>query len=621
MSEDRKNCGGDSKAGQETAQASVLNPKATSDAQTTLRVAGMDCPDEIAAIERVLNPLAGIRGVNVNLMAGTATIAHETSVTPEQLVKAIGTAGLKASSATDGNETEDEYGAEFNKLRIILVSVSGVFTGLALLLQWHKLFEKRIKEFPEVREVFAKMGTAEIATDPMPPSVADCFVMLKPRREWPDPKKPKAQLVAELEAAVKQIPGNNYELTQPIQMRFNELISGVRADVAVKVFGDDLAVMAETAEQIEKVLETVPGAADVKTEQSTGLPVLSVDIDRAKLARYGLNIAEVQEAVQIAMGGKDAGMLFQGDRRFPIVVRLPEHLRSDLDAMRRIPIPLPKREDEGDKSGVTSVFSKLAGGGTGSAFIPLGELAEFKVEPGLNQVNRENGKRRIVTTANVRGRDLAGFVADAQQRIRDGVEIPSGYWIEWGGQFENLLSASARLKLVVPVALLLILLLLFTAFGSIKDALLIFTGVPMALTGGIFALWLRDIPLSISAGVGFIALSGVAVLNGVVMFTFINKLIEDGATVDDAVFRGSVTRLRPVLMTALVASLGFVPMAIATGPGAEVQRPLATVVIGGIISSTLLTLLVLPVLYRVFHRSPKTDTVVPSVDAVPEPAR
>jgi heavy metal efflux system protein len=474
-------------------------------------------------------------------------------------------------------------------------------TSLSQAVQMQDILEKRVKEFPEVKEMFAKIGTAEIATDPMPPSVADCFVMLKPRREWPDPGKSKAQLVAELEAAVKEVPGNNYEFTQPIQMRFNELISGVRADVAVKVFGDDLNAMAEISGRIEQVLGTVPGAADVKTEQSTGLPVLSVEIDRAKLARYGLNIAEVQEVVEIAMGGKDAGMLFQGDRRFPIVVRLPENLRSNLDAMRRIPIPLPKREDTAEKSRALPVAANFGAGGAGSAFIPLGELAAFKVEPGLNQVNRENGKRRIVTTANVRGRDLAGFVADAQERIRTQVKIPSGYWLEWGGQFENLLSASARLQIVVPVALLLILLLLFTAFGTMKDALLVFTGVPMALTGGIVALFVRGIPLSISAGVGFIALSGVAVLNGVVMFTFINKLIEDGASVDDAVFRGSISRLRPVLMTALVASLGFVPMALATGPGAEVQRPLATVVIGGIISSTLLTLLVLPALYRIFH--------------------
>ncbi len=471
-------------------------------------------------------------------------------------------------------------------------------TSLSQAVQMQDMLEKRIKEFPEVKEIFSKLGTAEIATDPMPPNVADCFIILQPRRDWPDPKKPKEEVIAEIEAAVTRIPGNNYEFTQPIEMRFNELISGVRADVAVKIFGDDLETMAATSEEIEKALTTIPGAADLKTEQSTGLPILNVEIDRARLARYGLNLAEVQEAVEIAMAGKEAGMLFEGDRRFPIVVRLPEALRNDLHALRRIPIPLPKRE--------TSVVRKVSAESADAAFIPLGELAEFKVEPGLNQVNRENGKRRIVTTANVRGRDLAGFVAEAQERIRAEVAIPAGSWLEWGGQFENLISASKRLQTVVPVALLLILLLLFSAFGSVKDALLIFTGVPMALTGGILALWLRGIPLSISAGIGFIALSGVAVLNGVVMFTFIKKLLQDGVPVDEAIFRGSITRLRPVLMTALVASLGFVPMALATGPGAEVQRPLATVVIGGIISSTLLTLLVLPALYRMFHRRPES---------------
>ena len=476
-------------------------------------------------------------------------------------------------------------------------------TSLSQAVQMQDILEKRVKEFPEVKEVFAKMGTAEIATDPMPPSVADCYIMLKPRKEWPDPLKPKARLVAELEAAVKEVPGNNYEFTQPIQMRFNELISGVRADVAVKVFGDDLTVLAETSEKIAEVLESVPGAADVKTEQSTGLPVLSVDIDRAKLALYGLHIAEVQEAVAIAMGGKTVGAVFEGDRRFPIVVRLPEELRSDVDAMRRIPIPLPVRDERPKPD--RPPHEVVERPGKAATFIPLGEIATFTVEPGLNQVNRENGKRRIVTTANVRGRDLAGFVSEAQARIRDDVKIPAGNWVEWGGQFENLLSATARLQIVVPVALFLIMLMLFMAFGSVGNALLVFTGVPMALTGGILALWLRDIPLSISAGVGFIALSGVAVLNGVVMFTFIHKLIADGVPVDAAVFRGSVSRLRPVLMTALVASLGFVPMAIATGPGAEVQRPLATVVIGGIVSSSLLTLVVLPVLYRIFYRDRK----------------
>ncbi len=475
-------------------------------------------------------------------------------------------------------------------------------TSLTQAIQMQDILEERIKEFPEVKEVFAKLGTAEIATDPMPPSVADGFVMLKPRSEWPNPSKPKAQLVAEMEKAARLVPGNNYEFTQPIQMRFNELISGVRSDVAVKVFGDDMDVLNETAEQIEAVLKTVPGAADVKTEQTTGLPLLTIELDRAKMARYGLNVSDVQEVVEIALGGKEAGQLFEGDRRFAILVRLPERLRTDLDALRRIPIPLPESQP------VSTVSNRAGGELVSIGTLPLGEIATIEIAPGPNQISRESGKRRVVVTANVRGTDIATFVAEAQQKIDADVKIEPGYWINWGGQFENLISATKRLQIVVPVALALIMLLLFTAFGSMKDALLVFTGVPMALTGGILALWLRDIPLSISAGVGFIALSGVAVLNGVVMISFIKKLREEGATLDDAIFRGSVTRLRPVLMTALVASLGFVPMALATGPGAEVQRPLATVVIGGIISSTLLTLVVLPVIYRMFHRDKSSAT-------------
>ncbi|HEY5768368.1 MAG TPA: efflux RND transporter permease subunit [Terrimicrobium sp.] len=361
----------------------------------------------------------------------------------------------------------------------------------------------------------------------------------------------------------------------------------------------------ETGGQIEDVLKSIPGAADVKMEQTTGLPLLSIDIDRAKLARFGLNLADVQDSIAIALGGRQAGQFFEGDRRFPIIVRLPENLRGNLEAMRRLPIPLPAQRE----TRVTKVSADLDP--TASRFIPLGEIARLTVEPGVNQINREDGKRRVVVTANVRGRDLGSFVAEAERRIGSDVEIPAGYWLDWGGQFENLISASKRLQIVVPAALLLILLLLYGAFKSIKDVLLVFTGVPMALTGGILALWLRGIPLSISAAVGFIALSGVAVLNGIVMISFIKKLREEGASLDDAIFRGSVTRLRPVLMTALVASFGFVPMALATGPGAEVQRPLATVVIGGIISSTLLTLIVLPVLYRIFNRdrSPSTGNL------------
>ena len=382
--------------------------------------------------------------------------------------------------------------------------------------------------------------------------------------------------------------------------------------------GDEMEVMEETAGQIEKLLKGVPGAVDVKLEQTTGLPLLTIEINRQALARYGLNIADVQEVIEIAIGGKEAGQVFEGDRRFAILVRLPENIRTDLEALKRLPVPLPKRDEKDGK--MTRVASLRDSAAAEADFVPLGEIADFNLAPGPNQISRENAKRRVVVTANVRGRDIASFVGEAQKRIAAEVTIEPGYWIAWGGQFENLISAGQRLKVVVPVALLLILLLLFGAFGSIKDALLVFTGVPMALTGGIVALWLRGIPLSISAAVSFIALSGVAVLNGVVMISFIKKLMAEGATVDDAIFRGSLTRLRPVLMTALVASLGFVPMAIATGPDAEVQRPLATVVIGGILSSTALTRLVLPAIYRMFHRPAKRREEEPATAPEPQPA-
>ncbi len=445
--------------------------------------------------------------------------------------------------------------------------------------------ERVVKSFPEVDKIFAKIGTAEIATDPMPPNVADNFVMLKPIDQWPDPSRSKADLVSAIQAAVMKIPGNNYEFTQPIQMRFNELISGVRSDVAVKVFGDDMDVMNPTAEQIAKVLESVPGAADVKVEQTTGLPMLTLNIDRDKTSRLGLNVGDVQEALSIAVGGREAGLVFQGDRRFDILVRLPDAARGNLEAIKRIPIRLPAAE-----------------GVQRAAYVQLGDVASLDIAPGPNQISREDGKRRVVVTANVRGRDIGSFVAEAQAKLDAQVKVPTGYWTTWGGTFEQLQSAAKRLQIVVPVALLLVFMLLFAMFGNIKDGLLVFTGVPFALTGGIVALWLRDIPLSISAGVGFIALSGVAVLNGLVMIAYIRSLREGGLSLDSAIEEGALTRLRPVLMTALVASLGFVPMAIATGTGAEVQRPLATVVIGGILSSTALTLLVLPILYRLMHR-------------------
>ncbi len=464
-------------------------------------------------------------------------------------------------------------------------------TSLSTAIDMQHAVERKFKTYPEVDYVFSKIGTAEIATDPMPPSVADTYVMLKSRDQWPDPRRLKTDLVEQMQRELPLVPGNNYEFIQPIQMRFNELIAGVRSDVAVKVFGDDIDVLAEVGERIEAVLAAVPGAADTQLEQTTGLPILTIRLKRAEMARLGLNVADVQDVIEVAIGGKTVGQVFDGDRRFDILVRLPETLRTDMDAMAHIPVPLPRSTGVG-----------VAAASSGGGFVPLGAVAEFEVAPGPNQVSRENGKRRVVVTANVRGRDIGSFVAEAEQRIRDAVTVPPGYWTTWGGQFEQLLSARTRLQVVVPVALLLIFGLLFMTFGNVRDALLVFTGVPLALTGGVFFLWVRGIPFSISAAVGFIALSGVAVLNGLVMITFINKLRDDGQPLEDAVMQGAVARLRPVLMTALVASLGFLPMALATGRGAEVQRPLATVVAGGILSSTALTLLVLPVLYRLFGR-------------------
>ncbi|TMN20575.1 CusA/CzcA family heavy metal efflux RND transporter [Pseudoxanthomonas sp. X-1] len=469
-------------------------------------------------------------------------------------------------------------------------------TSLEQSVAMQETLEKRLAQFPEVANIFSKIGTAEVATDPMPPSMADTFLMLKPRDQWPDPRKPKAELVEELEAAAKEIPGSNYEFTQPIQMRTNELISGVRSDVAVKVYGDNLDQLTRLASRVERIMRSVPGAEDVKAEQVTGLPLLTITPDPAALARYGLNPGDVQETVATAIGGSVAGQLIEGDRRFDLVVRLPESQRQDPAVLADLPIPLPE-------SASVDESSRLATGANGGPrTVPLREVAKIQVERGPNQINRENGKRRVVITANVRERDLGGFVGELRTRIGQDVRLPEGYWIDYGGTFEQLISASQRLGVVVPVTLALIFALLFMAFGSAKDAAIVFSGVPLALTGGVLALALRGIPLSISAGVGFIALSGVAVLNGLVMIAFIRRLREQGDALDDAVRDGALGRLRPVLMTALVASLGFLPMALNIGAGSEVQRPLATVVIGGIVSSTALTLLVLPVLYRWLHR-------------------
>lgn len=458
-------------------------------------------------------------------------------------------------------------------------------TSLQQAVDSQEQLESEIKKMPEVEHVFAKIGTAEVATDAVPPSVADNFIILKPRDEWPDPNKSKADVVGDLEAIVTPIPGNRYEFLQPIQMRFNELIAGVRAELAIKVFGDDFDTLIALGDAIEAAVGQVDGAADLVVEQTTGLPVLTIIPDREALARYSLTLSEVQDLVSTALGGFKVGQIYEGDQRVDVVVRLPESLRSNPDELLNLPVPL----DGGD-------------------FVPLRELARTELVSGLNQVNRENGKRRVIVTANVRGRDLGSFVNEVQTTIAAQVEVPAGYWIEYGGTYQNLQSAGKRLSIVVPVTLVLIVGLLVMALGSIRDAGIIFTGVPLALTGGIVALLLRDIPFSISAAVGFIALSGIAVLNGLVMVAFIRDLQSHGRSLDESIVEGALTRLRPVLMTALVASLGFVPMALNTGIGSEVQRPLATVVIGGIISSTLLTLLVLPALYRLVHgRKPEKE--------------
>ncbi|WP_309630213.1 CusA/CzcA family heavy metal efflux RND transporter [Brevundimonas sp.] len=491
---------------------------------------------------------------------------------------------LVAIAALGASRMGSEFIPNLDEGDIALHALRIPGTSLSQAVQMQTALERRIAQFPEVERVVAKIGTAEIATDPMPPSVADTFIMLKDRKDWPNPRKPRDELLAEMQAAVAEIPGNNYEFTQPIQMRFNELLSGVRADVAIKVFGDDLDELLEVGNAVESVISGVEGAEDISVEQVTGLPVLQIRPDRAALSRLGISMDDVQQVVSASIGGVVAGQVFEGDRRFDVVVRLPETLRQDTETIGRLRIPVP--------------------GSGGTAFVPLDEIATIAVETGPNQISREDGKRRVVVTANVRGRDLGSFIAEVQEKVGAEVEVPVGYWISYGGTFDQLISAARRLQLVVPVVLLLIFGLLFALFRSVKDSAIVFSGVPLALTGGVAALAMRDLPLSISAAVGFIALSGVAVLNGVVMVSFIRTLIAEGRPLGEAIREGALTRLRPVLMTALVASLGFVPMALNVGAGAEVQRPLATVVIGGILSSTILTLLVLPALYSLVHGRP-----------------
>ena len=465
--------------------------------------------------------------------------------------------------------------------------------------------EKVISQFPQVSHVFSKTGTAEIASDPMPPNASDTFIIFKPQDQWPDPSLSKAALLDQIEDAVRELPGNNYEFTQPIQMRFNELLAGVRGDLAIKVFGDEFEPLLRGAGQIASILQKTRGATDIKVEQAGGLSVLDISVNKAEIARRGLSLTAVQDVIGTAIGGRNAGAVFEGDRSFEIVVRLPEDIRGDLDALKNLPVSLPP-------TGLTP------------STVPLGHLATFRISEGPNQISRENGKRRVVITANVRDRDIAAVVNDARAQIETQVALPPGYWLSWGGQFENLAAARQRLSFVVPGCFVLIFLLLMGALGTARDALIVFSAIPLALTGGVVALWLRGIPFSVSAAVGFIALSGVAVLNGLVMLAHIKQLMARGQEKAEAIFEGALTRLRPVAMTALVASLGFVPMALATGTGAEVQRPIATVVIGGLISATLLTLFVLPALYVLFGRKPaaaELETISAPTQTGVEPLR
>lgn len=450
--------------------------------------------------------------------------------------------------------------------------------------------EEVLVQQPEVQYVFSKTGTAEAASDPMPPNVSDTFIMLKPQKEWPNPRLAKDELIHQFETALENVPGNAYEFTQPIEMRFNELIAGTRGDLAIKVYGDDYVALEKLGTQISQILAKISGSEDIRSTQAEGQPTLDIQVKKEAVSRLGLRGKDVFEVVSAAIGGSPAGTVFEGDRRFDIFIRLPQEMRHNIALLETLPIALPREK-----------------GGTSYSYVPLREVASLKMQEGINEVNRENGKRVFIVQSNIRGRDLGSFVREAKEQVQEQVKLPPGYWISWGGQFENLESARNQLMVLVPICFIIIFFLLYTAVHSVKYAFLVFSGVPLAITGGILAIWVRGIPFSISAAVGFIALSGIAVLNGLVMVTYISQLINKGLSPRDAIVEGAVTRLRPVLMTALVASLGFIPMALSTGAGAEVQRPLATVVIGGLISSTLLTLFIIPVVCSFFCR-PKVNS-------------
>ena len=481
--------------------------------------------------------------------------------------------GILVLTGIIATQVGSEFAPQLSEGDFAIQQMRSPSTGLEQSLRMQENTEKLLlKNFPEIKAIFARTGTAEVATDVMPPNISDGVILLKPKEEWKDPKETIDSLRQRMQAYLETLPGNNSEFSQPIELRFNELISGIRSDVGVKIFGDDIAVLNQEAEKISKQIQTISGATAVKVEQTDGLPLLNVEVDKSLVAQYGLSVREVQNLVATSIGGQSVGQILQGDRRFDFVLRLSDEQRT-AQQLAMLPVQLPN-----------------------GGLIQLQDIAKVENVSGINQVSRENGKRRVVITANVEGRDLGSFVQELQAKLSDN-NLPAGYWLDYGGQFENLASAKSRMQVVVPLALITIFVLLMAVFHNFKESLLVFSGVPFALCGGLVALWLRDIPLSMSAGVGFIALSGVAVLNGLVMLTFIKEL---RATLDIhlATWTGAILRLRPVLMTACVASLGFVPMAIATGTGAEVQRPLATVVIGGILSSTLLTLILLPVIYR-----------------------
>ena len=494
--------------------------------------------------------------------------------------------GLFALSVMVFNRLGAEFVPQLDEGSFATHMIRTTSIGLDASIAMQEPAEKLLREtFPLITHTFSRIGTAEVATDPMGVNVSDTYIFYRPLEEWPKDEHgriPTKDEIANRMAAElgKRLPAQAYLFSQPIEMRFNEILEGTRADIAVKVFGEDFGEIERIAIEAREILEKIPGAADVEFDALGKAPMLEIKLKRDAMTRYNIHAAEVNATVATALAGGEAGVIIDGNRRYPIVVRLPESIRTALDELKHLPLRSSHAE----------------------SVITLGQIADFVVSDKVNTIAREFGQRRAAIMVNLRGRDVESFVLEAQAKVNEAIKLPPGYSIEFGGQFKNLQEARARLAIIVPVALAVIFLLIFFAFGSLRQTLIVYTGIPLAVTGGVFALWARDLPFSISAGIGFIALSGVAVLNGVMMVSYFNELREQGRNVRDAVMEGALTRLRPVLMTALVASLGFLPMALASGAGAEVQRPLATVVIGGIISATFLTLVLLPALYERFER-------------------